>query len=52
MTLTRTPHPHAPAPTGAPVGGPVEEDEGEWETRTVYSTVFRDLSEVQDCRAW
>lgn len=52
VTLTRTPHPHAPAPTWAPVGGLVEEDEGEWETRTVYSTVFRDLSEVQDCRAW
>lgn len=50
VTLTRTPHPHAPAPTGAPVGGPEEEEE--WETRTVYSTVFRDLSEVQDCRAW
>ncbi|KAK0754322.1 Ser-Thr-rich glycosyl-phosphatidyl-inositol-anchored membrane family-domain-containing protein [Schizothecium vesticola] len=50
VTLTRTPH--APGPTEAPAGGPKGDEEGEGETRTVYSTVFRDLSEVQDCRAW
>ncbi|KAK1829934.1 Ser-Thr-rich glycosyl-phosphatidyl-inositol-anchored membrane family-domain-containing protein [Podospora conica] len=50
VTLTRTPH--APGPTQAPVGKPKGGKEEEEETRTVYSTVFRDLSEIRDCGAW
>ena len=52
VTLTRTPHaPGAPAPTKGPEGGKDSWPEVE-ETMTVYQTVYRDLSEVQDCRAW